>query len=170
MNMIEIWKDVVGYEDYFQVSNTGKIFSKRTNKELKLRVNEKGYNVLATKIGGRTGKNICLRVHVLVASAFIPNPENKPTVNHVDGVKSNNVISNLEWATISEQLQHAHANRLIVNKKGTESLLASFTDDQVKFIREHHIPRHPKYGVRAMARSFGVSHKTVADVINGVRY
>lgn len=85
--MEEIFKDVVGFEDYFQISNFGRFFSKRSNKLLKLHINKSGYITLATKIGGRHGTNHCFKIHRVVAEAFIPNPENKPEVNHKDGKK-----------------------------------------------------------------------------------
>jgi hypothetical protein len=168
--MTDIWKDVVGYEDYFQVSNTGKIFSKRTNKELKLHINENGYVVFASKIGGRKGVAICLRIHILVAIAFIDNPENKPTVNHVDGIKINNFDTNLEWATSSEQSVHAYSTGLRSNAKGTKSLLSSLNDDDIKYIREHYIPKHGTYGMRGLGRKFGVSHSVIWRVIHETRY
>lgn len=110
--MEELWKDVIGFEALFSVSNMGNVFSKRTNKLLKLCVSDRGYYKVATKIGGRAGKNYCFRVHRLVATAFLDNPEDKPSVNHKDGNKLNNRCSNLEWSTVSENMTHAYANGL----------------------------------------------------------
>ena len=100
------WKDVVGFEDYFMVSDCGDVWSKRTNKVLKQRYNKSGYLVISTKIGGRKGRNHCFRVHRLVAEAFVSNPDNKPVVNHIDGIKGNNHVSNLEWCTPQENTKH----------------------------------------------------------------
>lgn len=79
-----MFKDVVGFEEYFSISDDGKIFSKRTNKELKQTISKTGYLTVATKIGGRNGLNKCFKIHILVAKAFIPNIYNLPFVNHID--------------------------------------------------------------------------------------
>lgn len=169
-SILEEWKDVVGYENYFQVSNTGKIFSKRTNKQLKTFVHINGYIVFASKIGGRKGKAICLKVHVLVARAFIENPENKKTVNHKDGVKTNNHVNNLEWATHSEQMLHAFSTGLKKNKTSVHNSCSSLSKEDVIFIKTHHIPYHEIYSARNLGKRFGVSHKTISRVVYGTRY
>lgn len=119
---VEVWKDVVGCEEYFKVSNLGNVYSKRSGKILKQNLHPNGYYTIATKICGRCGKNICFKVHRLVAKAFIPNVYDKPYVNHIDGVKTNNTIGNLEWCTAKENTHHAIANGLIIyNKRKTKS-------------------------------------------------
>lgn len=99
--MNEIWKDVKGYEGLYQVSNTGQVFSIRSKKFLKQGHTGwgEGYAFVALcKNGMRKNKN----VHRLVAEAFIPNPENKPEVNHIDHNPHNNNANNLEWVTHQE--------------------------------------------------------------------
>lgn len=88
-------------KSYF-VTKDGYIYSNKSGflKKLKLSKNQDGYKVI--KIKGKEYK-----VHRIVAMAYIPNPENKPQVNHKDGVKSNNKVSNLEWVTNSENQLHA---------------------------------------------------------------
>jgi len=102
--MKEIWKLVTGYEGLYEVSNLGRVKSVKFKKHrLKtLYKNKKGY--LYTYLY-KNGVREYWRVHRLVATVFIPNPENKPTVNHIDEDKLNNKVSNLEWATYSEQMQ-----------------------------------------------------------------
>lgn len=102
--MGEFWKPIYGYEGLYEVSNFGRVKSVKFKKSrLKtLYKNEKGY--LYTYLY-KNGVREKLRIHRLVALAFIPNPENKPTVNHIDEDKSNNKVSNLEWATYKEQMQ-----------------------------------------------------------------
>lgn len=92
---MEIWKDVVGYEDYYMVSNTGKIYSKRKNLELKQSLKSNGY--LSVDLVYDRKKSVS--VHRIVAEAFIPNFHNYPVVNHKDENKLNNNASNLEWCT-----------------------------------------------------------------------
>lgn len=168
--MTEIWKDVVGYEEYFQVSNTGKIFSKRSNKELKQTIHKTGYYTFATRFSGRGSPAKCFKPHILVAKAFIDNPENKPTVNHIDGNKLNNYVDNLEWATYSEQARHAIDTGLNVPTRGTERSTAKLTEDDVRYIRNVYKRGHPLYGCRALAEQFGVHHTKISRAIRGVSY
>lgn len=116
--MEEIWKDVVGYEGYYQVSNLGRV------KSISHRVRCRGgFRTLPTKLMSpqtnnkknfyyfvRLHKNGVAKpyfVHRLVAAAFIDNPNNLPQVNHKDGNKRNNNVNNLEWCSASENMHHA---------------------------------------------------------------
>ena len=113
----EIWKDIPGYEGYYQVSNYGSFRS--LNRIIKYKNN--GLRIYPGKILlteptkdnyrrivlMKEGVKIRYMCHRLVALAFIPNPENKPNINHIDGNKSNNIVSNLEWCTPSENSLHA---------------------------------------------------------------
>lgn len=127
--MREIWAPVpvAGFEHIYDVSNLGRLrrglsapFTTRApaGRISKARPTQSGYRVV-----GFDGKKF--RVHRLVAMAFIPNPENKPIVNHLDGTRANNVVTNLEWATKSENALHAYANGLVTSHvpaaHGTES-------------------------------------------------
>ena len=119
----EIWKDVVGFENYYQVSSFGRVRSKDRvvqyvkhyatgdvhvthrflGKILSLG-NSDSYQSVLLSVDGHSTTHL---VHRLVAIAFIPNPENKPEVNHKDGDKHHNYADNLEWATGHENQQHA---------------------------------------------------------------
>lgn len=107
--MNEIWKDIQ-YIDCYQVSTFGNIRNSKTKRVLKLSTIFGGYNVIT--IAGKT-----YSVHRIVGITFIPNIENKPTINHIDKVRDNNNILNLEWSTYREQALHSptlNSN----NKKG----------------------------------------------------
>lgn len=106
--MQEIWKDVVGYEGLYKVSNLGNVISNRRNYKCGTRYlssyDKGGYRRVSLVVNCQK-KN--LLVHRLVAEAFIPNPENKNAVNHIDGCKTNNCVDNLEWVTNQENTAHA---------------------------------------------------------------
>ena len=128
---MEIWKEVKGYEGLYQVSNLGNIRSLeritifesenqhkkyKANRHIKCKmkkptVNKCGYYKTVLY---KNGKKINVLVHRLVAEAFLPNLNNKPTINHIDGNKLNNKLDNLEWATYPEQ--QLHVNHILGKK------------------------------------------------------
>jgi hypothetical protein len=120
--MSEIWKDIPGYEQYYQVSNYGRVRSlPRTKKTrfsrigysggghvLKSILDKKGYKKVALSVDGKV-TNVCK--HVLVALAFIDaNPDPSLQINHKDGNKGNNRVENLEWVTASENMAHSYSS------------------------------------------------------------
>ena len=113
----EVWKDIEGFKGYYQISNKGRVkrlpyeydmyyggVAKKPGGVLKERLGTNGYPMACLCMEGKDYYRI---VHRLVAQAFIPNPENKPEVNHKDGVKTNNNVENLEWVTRQENIDHA---------------------------------------------------------------
>lgn len=98
----EVWKPIKEFESLYVVSSLGRISNHR--KILATQTLPKGYKTIAFKINQKVYNRL---VHRLVAETFIDNPEGKPEVNHKDGDKSNNSISNLEWCTSSENKRHA---------------------------------------------------------------
>jgi len=99
----EVWLPVVGYEQYYLISDHGRLFSLIQNRPLKTTPNVHGYIGTSLNIT-KTRKSAM--VHRLVAMAFIPNPDNKKEVNHIDANKQNNAVSNLEWVTPKENVAH----------------------------------------------------------------
>lgn len=113
----ELWKDVPGYEGFYQVSSLGRIA--RGGRVRKLKKDHRGYFVLTLC---KKGIEKDWKIHRLVALAFLPNPEGKRVVNHIDGDKLNNRVENLEWATHSENMMHAYANGLRLTTDRQKSL------------------------------------------------
>lgn len=120
--MSEIWKDIPGYEGLYQASNYGNVRSmnyNRTGQVRELKQNFKnGYCFVLLR------RKNCY-VHRLIAETFLENPENKPQVNHIDGDKHNNHVSNLEWCTVSENEKHKYRIGLAVSNLTEEAREAS---------------------------------------------
>lgn len=147
-----------GFEGYF-VTEDGKVFSSKRGswKELSRSVQRKYWSVKLWVNNER--KHI--HVHRLLAITFIPNPENKPFVNHKDGNKLNCCISNLEWVTRQENVDHAVANNLLASSAGVLNGRAVLTDNQVKEIYQSLLA-----GVAAidLARLYGVEQTTIGGI------
>lgn len=129
----EIWKDIVNYEGYYQISNLGNLrsldreidFYDRWNKIKVKRIRKgklmsygsspNGYSICVLQ---KEGKINHFSIHRLVALAFIENIENLPQINHIDGNKKNNHVNNLEWTTPSNNILHAYNSLKVGNYKG----------------------------------------------------
>ena len=134
--MEEVWKDVVGYEGLYQVSNHGKVKSLEhfvptkngavRNSPSKIRINCFDGNYYHVILYRQNKRKVAL-VHRLVAEAFIPNPNNLPQVNHKDGNKLNNNVTNLEWCSEQDNMLHAFATGLntphITHYRGVKAFL-----------------------------------------------
>lgn len=164
---MEIWKDVVGYEGLYKVSNLGNIksFHSSQNRPAAERnvhpSNAKGY----MRIGLYKNKQ-CKRkyVHRIVAEAFIPNPDNKPEVNHINGDKTNNKLDNLEWVTASENSYHAVGLGLKYGPKGEQHGASKLTEQNVL---EAKILRAEGWMYSSLSRKYGVTEYAINAAING---
>jgi len=165
-----MWKDVVGYEDLFLVSSSGEIFSKRTKKILKQHNTKAGYLCLSTRIGGRKGKCVLLRVHRLVAEAFLSNPEDKPFVNHKNGRKDDNNFLNLEWVTSQENAQHAWDFELNTKLFGENNPNSKLTSEQILFAKTNSKEKGGTYSYRKLGKLFNVKHTTISKAVRGESY
>jgi hypothetical protein len=147
--MKEIWKDVIGFKNIYQVSDQGRVKSLytknghgKTYREHYMvgSYNNGGYKrLLLNRDGVRTYANF----HRLVALAFIPNPENKKTINHINGIKDDNRVVNLEWATLQENITHAVINNLrgspnrkikLTSKNDKPTIIFRSYDDCAKYL------------------------------------
>jgi hypothetical protein len=148
-NIEEFWRPIKGYEGIYRVSNLGRIkslsrlvqckngYRKTKEKILKPHINKSGYCSLDL---GKKNKHL---LHRIVANAFIPNPDNKPCVNHLNGIKSDNKFDNLEWCTYSENEKHSYLvlgkkSNLSKNRqtrKGSKSNFSKFTDLEIEEIK-----------------------------------
>lgn len=128
--MEEQWRTINGYEGYYEISSLGRVRSvsrvillgnnRKQNLKgriLKTRVNDRGYVYVGLS---KEGKRKSLRVHRLVAEAFLKNPFNKPQINHINEIKTDNTVSNLEWVTQEENMNHGtRKERMIKSLKNS---------------------------------------------------
>lgn len=175
--MEEIWKDVVGHEGEYQVSNMGRIKSiarnirRRDGKNFPVRErilvgshDSKGYVQVELRKDGE--RNIRV-IHRIVADAFIPKQEGKTQINHIDGDKDNNRVDNLEWVTCQENIGHAWENGLNHPLRGENHGNHKLTDENVRFIRKNYDPQKPGCSAKAIAKRFDVSPYAILRVVNG---
>ncbi len=172
--VMEIWKDIPGYEGRYCASNLGNVksldwfyYSKGAGKIpykinhygklLKQSISPYGYYYVGLHINSKQYGNL---IHRLIALAFIPNPKNKPQINHIDGNKANNHVNNLEWCTQSENMQHSYKiglNRMD-NDYNNNSKLNSF---QVRVIRKAEGLKQYE-----LAKIFNVTNSSISQIIN----
>lgn len=178
MKTKEIWKPIAGWKSYYKISNFGRVKSiartikyKRLDKWVYRHLNEK---ILNSHRGINKYPIVCLcsttsrrfyLVHRLVATAFIPNPKNKPTVNHKDGVKSNCHITNLEWVTGKENAIHAGQTGLL--RYGNTHHLTKLTSLDIQQIR-HLLTQNNSQ--QEIAKQFNVHQVQISKIKRGLIY
>lgn len=152
----EVWKKVIGYEEEYEVSNYGRVRKLGKIKKLTL----VGGKYLMTGLR-KNGKSKSILVHRLVAIAFIENPFGKATVNHKDANKQNNNVSNLEWCTQQENIDHSRANHLQKDLVGSEHGAAILTESDIPRIREQIKAGVP---ILTIARSLNISRGAIIGI------
>ena len=172
--MKEEWKDIKGFEGAYMISNHGRVLSlprhgSRTTEPVlrSISLTKDGYPKVRLLY---RGKDKTVRVHRLVAEAFIDNPCGKETVNHIDGNKENNRADNLEWADRHEQMIHAYKKGLKSAMKGADNPYSKLTPEQVEAIRSEYVPQSTEHGTVALGRKYGVHNATIGNIVRGKRY
>ena len=172
----EIWKDIKGFEGLYQVSNTGKVRSldreitkpnkygevqnfKLKGKELRFNDNGKGY--LSVQLGRGNRKY----VHRLVAEAFVDNPNNSPSINHIDNNTKNNKASNVEWVTQQENIQHkVKQGRQHKGEKIPSTKLNENDVREIKKLLKEGVPQSK------IAEMYGVTQTPISKIKRGVTW
>lgn len=176
VNKNEIWKDVKGYEGIYQVSNIGRVKSLNYNRTgveniLKPGNNRRGYLTVVLHKGNIPRSK---KIHRLICESFIPNPENKETVNHINGIKTDNRLVNLEWASIGENSKHAFSIGL-KNVKGSNNPMFGRTGDRnpnSKKVNRYSISNEyidSFSGMSEAERLIGISSKRISECCNNKR-
>lgn len=154
-----MWKDIKGFENRYAISSEGQVKSYARNgrpERLLALTLDKGYLIVRLSDGAR-GKQKAFRVNRLVAEYFIPNPENKKCVNHINGIKTDNRVENLEWTTYSENNLHAHKTGLVT--KTSNKTIAQY-DKQGNFIKNYN-------SINEASKILNIHRVMISNVING---
>lgn len=174
----EIWKDVVGYEGLYKVSNLGRVFSlkrkvlnKRNIKPRMLKLHRTNKYCFVSLCKDRKRRLRCEKVHRLVAMAFIQNPNNKPCVNHINNNGFDNRVENLEWVTNYENIQHAKKLGIYKDKcfKGEDCHNAIKTEEIIHNIRNDYDSEpkpHPKGFQRRLAEKYNTGYKQIWKIVH----
>lgn len=163
--MVE-WRLVEEFPMY-EVSSEGGIRNRKTKVKKYVRRHKGGYGQCTFK-GSRASKETRTKIrslHRIVATAFIPNPENKPCLNHIDHNPSNNAVSNLEWATHKENTAHciAAGRMTVLSIKGANRVGAKLTEEQVRYVYR----TKESISIRRMAKELGVSPGAISGIRQG---
>ena len=144
---------------YF-ITDKGEVFSNKSGKLKRLKATNNGDGYECIKINKKT-----YRVHRLVATSFIENPDNKPQVNHKDGNKLNNNVSNLEWVTNAENQIHAWDIGLQPTRHASNCI---FSQKEADDIRKEYVEE--KTSTTKLAKKYGVAKTTIKDILKGKYY
>lgn len=143
----------------YRITRTGRIINKKSGRELKPETTKNGYIRYTLTIDGKLKHFLA---HRLVAETYIPNPENKPFINHKNGIKIDNCVENLEWCTSKENHFHAILNKLR-NPVGANNGRSKLTEKEVLEIRSKYIYR--KYSYNRLAKEYNVTSTLIRYII-----
>ncbi len=171
----EQWSPISGLEKFYRVSSFGRITSlcksaygapwpRKKEKVLKPQLNSStGYYCYVFSRWG-SGKDVRYNIHKLVATHFIPNQNNLPEINHKNGIKTDNNVSNLEWVTREENIRHGFLTGLIKVNKGENAHNSVLTNEQVLYIYNYN------GSPRQLSRDLGMPYSRIASIRNGVSW
>lgn len=146
----------------YYITDNGEVFSKRKNgfRKLVSPIGKDGYN----KIGlCQNGNRTYYRVHRLVAECYISNPNNFEQVNHINGIKTDNRVDNLEWVSHSGNITHAYKTGLIPS--GEKSHMSKLKKEDVDFIRKNYEYKSKKYNSKTLSKMFGVGYAVILRIV-----
>jgi hypothetical protein len=158
-------RPVVGFENRFLISENGDFYSFKYNKVISTSLNADGYVRLSIRFGGSDKRIVNILVARAVATAFIPNPENKPQVNHRNGIKVDNRRTNLEWVTPKENIDHAIKAGLKNAPAGEASGTAKLTNAQVLEIRALFNDPNNQIKYAHLAPVYNVDPETIRNAV-----
>ena len=158
-----IWKH---YVDKYYVSNSGLIKNNNTGRILRPRLDKRGYVKHSLSVNGEI---ITVYPHRLVGLLFVEGFEEGLTIDHIDGNKLNNHLSNLEWVSNTENISRAHKMGLH-DTRGERNGNAKLTEKDVIWIREHYIKKDKDYGTKAIAQKYNIGETTVREIISGKKW
>lgn len=174
--MKEIWKDIEGLNGLYQISNLGSVRRlyriSKSNRPIKKGKYDAHLQPIIMKqyLSNYWYPSVCItinkqkfrfKIHRLIAQAFIPNPENKPCINHKNSIPTDNRIENLEWCTHRENMEHASRNNRFPERKGVMSARAKLTEYQVRRILRNKEKLKPKQ----WSTKFMVSVSTINSIV-----
>lgn len=173
---IESWKDIEGYEGFYQVSNKGRVKSlprevldtrgfvrKLKGRILSLCPDSHGYIVVILQ---KNGDKKSTKVHQLVAKAFIPRSDGKDCVNHIDHCRENNDAMNLEWCTHQENTAHMLLHKRGGDLNGEKNGMAKLKEEDIIMIRE----LAKTQTLVSISKLFDVTDRTISKIVNRIRW
>lgn len=153
------------HEDFpaYSVSRSGAVVNTKTGRTLMAELTQNGYYRVTLCAAGRKKRFL---LHRLVAILYIANHEDKPCVNHIDGDKANNSVSNLEWCTFSENEHHSYGSLGKTVPSSIDHYNAKLTDDQC---RRAVVLRRSGFSCRKIASILNVSHQHISEITRGLK-